>query len=109
MSKQKDTKSQDKIFMLDELADSMALSIDNVKKIIEQNKVLIDVINASDKAKMFERFVKDMEASIQKNEAQVKELSYRAKRIKEAVKLAKDNLSCNIAVTAMIEGLGMFK
>lgn len=107
---QKDNQNKSKIFMLQEMHDSMLKSIDNAKHVYEQQAALVELVKSNDKTGMFKEFVTEMEEQLKKMQANIDTLLYRANRLEFCLKQVEgEDIRARIAIDALIEALGLFR
>lgn len=108
MSQNESKKPESKIFMLQEMLDSMRQSIENAKSVCEHQSALIEIIKQHGDER-FDKFVKDMSESVKKTEKTIETLEYRANRLEWCLKSIEGaDMRPRLAVEALIEAFGLF-
>lgn len=95
-------------FLLEEMLDSMNKSIENAKKIREQQVLLIRVVeeHASDE---LEEFIGETKKIQQNLDEQILKLSKRANLVKYAIEAIQEDSQITKVITVLLEGLGVFE
>lgn len=107
MENKTEVEIENKVYRLEEMYDSMKDSIDNVNKVIDEQRHLLDVIKSAHDER-FDAFVKASEEQIDNLVSQVKTLSYRMALLMSVIVLCKDDEEKAKCVSTFIAAIGMF-
>lgn len=99
---------EDKTYRLEEMHDSMNESINNVNVVEEQQKTLIEVVKASDKAECFEAFCKEIDDQLAELSEKKKKLIYRAELLGEVIDEIKVDEKCKNVVMKLLDAFNVF-
>lgn len=116
-SKEKKPKAQSEVqieledytYRLEEMIDSMEVSLVNLVKVQVQQKALVDIVKNNNKDKMFDDFIKESEKQMQALEQQRQILTIRKEIFKQVVAAAKSNEIIARNISMFCKALGMFE
>lgn len=98
-----------KLYRLIEMHDAMLQSIDNAKKVKEEQELLIDILKNSDYAKTFENFIKENQKQSENLASQIVVLSLRSDLLQKTITLCKNDSKIEETVTILLSALGVFE
>lgn len=101
-------KKESKLYRLVEMYDSMNESIENVKKVKEEQKLLIDTLENCDKADKFAELIEQLKYQLSSLEKQLDTLMFRAKALNDANVLIDTRQDCADVTNLLINALGIF-
>ena len=87
---------KDNFYKLEEMAESMQESINNARKVKEQQEELLNIIETSGSKHKFEEFIKGIEEQEDNIEKQIANLSGRLIVLRNLLKDADDNVKSSI-------------
>lgn len=99
---------QDDVYRLQEMADEMNKSIYNVKKIIEEQELLIKVLKKTKNGKL-ERFIKDSEEQVKHLNNQVMIMEKRHLFVDSVCVKCNEDEEIRKIVNQLLAGLGVFQ
>ena len=109
--KTKDTtkKEEDRIYQLIEMTDSMKQSVDNLKKVIDEQSLLESIISKDENAKKLEAFLKSIAEQKEELRKQAFKLDNRINMFEDIIDLCQKNDSANKLINLFIRAIGMFE
>ena len=108
LKKKKENKVEDNFYRLQEMYDSMQVSLGNIVNVIHQQEMLIEVVEKSDKKDEFEKFTEDLKSQIKNLQSQYDKLSARASCLKNVFVEVEDTPEKRTLVNNLLSGLGVF-
>ena len=99
---------KDDVYRLDEMADEMEQSILNVKKVLENQKQLVDYV-AKAENNMFEALVNELNMSNSNLEGQVSTMTERHDLLVEVVEACRNDENVKNVVNKLLSALGVFR
>ena len=106
--KGKELELEDKTYRLIEMKDSMTQTVDNLKKVIEDQKILIDILENSNESKRFKDFIKSVKDQISNYTGQISSINEKIQLITLVIDANKDpetSKNCSI----LLKVLGVFE
>lgn len=102
---------ENNIYRLEEMSESMAKSLDNISKVVQQQKDLIEVIQKSKnpKAKKFKAFIEETQKQINTYTEQQKILRSRVLCLNDVLARCKENEEFKTGIEMLIKAIGMFE
>lgn len=104
-----DQKENGKLYRLEEMSDSMGQTIEHVRKLTREQEALLAVIKASNKAKDFASFIKEMDDTIVNNYKQIEKLLSRKETLDKAIKACKNDKKCEDVMNLLLVAFGIFE
>lgn len=99
---------KDDVYRLDEMADEMEQSILNVKKVLENQKQLVDYV-AKAEGNMFGALVNELNMSNSNLEGQVSTMTERHDLLVEVVETCRNDENVKNVVNKLLSALGVFR
>lgn len=99
---------KDDVYRLDEMTDEMEQSILNVKKVLENQKQLVDYV-AKAENNMFEALVNELNMSNSNLEEQVSTMTKRHDLLVEVVETCRNDENVKDVVNKLLSALGVFR
>lgn len=96
-------------YRLEEMVDAMEESLDNLKRITEQQKLLIKVVEESEESENFKEFIEDSKKQIENFVEQNEKLTLKKQSIEEIVSECKADAKTDSIVTNLLTALGIFQ
>ena len=93
-------------YVLEETAESMEKSIDNLSKVINSQTTLCEIVENSEKKEEMKEFTQGLRLQIAEYNKQKKILDYRLPLLKEVIKYYKDP-EFGYAITLLLEAFGV--
>lgn len=109
MAQNENQEPKSKVFMLEELSDSMKKSIDNIETVMADQRLMLDILEKSEHAEHFADFIAANKKQIENMAAQHKELSARRMRLEEALFMSRHYENVEHVLELLIDALGLFK
>lgn len=106
MEKEKTTA---KIELLEETAESMKTSLENMKKVQNEQNILLDVISGSDKKEFFEEFIKETKNQISKMSDQIDRLTKRHECLLDVINNYKKNIHHAKLLEKFMSAIGLYE
>lgn len=106
---QKQVELENQTYRLEEMSDAMKKSIDNAKKICEEQQLLIDVVRASEHSEKFDDFVKNVETQIEDINSQIETLTVRSSLLDQVVIICKESDEAAKMTSMLLKALGVFE
>lgn len=98
-----------RFFRLEEMADSMNATIDNIVEVRNQQHELIDIIKESDKAEDFAQFIDETEKQIEKMEEQQESIVVQMSYLKDVIKSCKESEEKMELIEKFMKAIRMFE
>lgn len=98
-----------RFFRLEEMADSMDATIDNIAEVRNQQHELIDIIKESDKAEDFSQFIDETEKQIEKMEEQQESIAVQMSYLKDVIKSCKESEEKMELIEKFMKAIRMFE
>lgn len=98
-----------RFFRLEEMADSMSSTIDNIVEVRNQQHELIDIIKESDKAEDFAQFIDETEKQIEKMEGQQESIVVQMSYLKDVIKSCKESEEKMELIEKFMKAIRMFE
>lgn len=99
---------KDNIYRLDEMADEMEQSILNVKKVLENQRQLVDYV-AKAENNMFEPLVNELNMSNSNLDGQINVMNTRHDLLVEVVEACRNDENVKDVVNKLLNALGVFR
>ena len=104
----KEVEIESKLYRLEEMYDAMQASLENAKKVKNEQEMLIEIVKKSKKHNLFKDFIESEEKQTKELEQQIPILENRAQLLKNAIETCKGNEEIEKAMTVLLEALGVF-
>lgn len=98
-----------RFFRLEEMADSMSATIDNIVEVKNQQHELIDIVKESDKAEDFAQFIDETEKQIEKMEEQQESIVVQMSYLKDVIKSCKESEEKMELIENFMKAIRMFE
>ena len=102
-----EVEEKNNIYRLQEMVDEMIKSIDNAKKVKEEQKYLIEVLTKAEDEKL-ESLIKELNSQIESLNKQIETLNNRQIYIQKVVDVSNNNEEIKEVVNNLLLGLGVF-
>ena len=102
-------KPDEKLVRLEEMKDSMKESIENVKKVIDQQTLLIEIIEASEKSEEFKEFCEQLRQQIEKLSEQKTTLLHRKDLLDALLMECNERETSRLTVRKLLDLFGIFE
>lgn len=102
-------KMEDYIYRLEEIRDEEFTTIKNVKKVIEEQNKLVELVVNADKDLTFKSFVDKLSESIENYKKQIETLEQKANLLNRVIELSDDDRDIKESINMLIEAIGLFK
>lgn len=98
----------EKILRLDEMVDAIEKSLANLEQVMNQQAMLIDVVEASDKKEMFEEFIVETKEQLENLESQKSTLLSRKAKLEVLLEAAKEAEKLDV-ILCVFDAFGIFE
>lgn len=102
-------KPNEKLTRLEEMKDSMEESLRNIDKVMEQQQMLIDVVESSDKAENFKDFCEQLKSQIEDLKSQKSTLLHRKDLLESLLYESKKLETSKLTIIKLLDLFGIFE
>ena len=95
--------------MLEETAESMKLSLDNLKKVQNEQAILLDLISNSEKKEFFKDFIEESQIQLQRFKAQEEKLTEKRNALISVINSYKQNKYHGELLETFMTALGLYE
>lgn len=106
---QTQTEEKSKLYMLIEMKDNIANSIQNIENVITQQKKLIEIVEQSDSSEEFKDFISETNTQLETFAKQIETLKQKSEMLEAIIKKCIDNVDYDNFLTFVFEALGIQK
>ena len=103
------SQNENKAFMFDEMIEAMDKSLANIEKVSNDQQLLIDTLNNTERAEYFKNFIAENEKQLANLRVQAEALKVRKTKLEQVMFIAKHDAKVEHVLELLIDALGLFK